>query len=130
VIKVKTKLAIGIGTVVAVFVIVFCALPLKEVSYEGIEKYMAPQTSYTEEPYTERVPYPAQAWQPAQLQARLVADHMVWFLHLGAKVYRPETGYHQVTRYQDTPVQTYVWKERTVTLYKKVPFIEALIGGY
>jgi hypothetical protein len=126
----RTKLAISIGAVVAVFVIVFCALPLKEVSYEGIEKYMAPETYYVQESYTDRIPYPAQAWQSAQVPAYLIADHAVWFLHLGAKVYRPETGYRQVTRYQDTAVQTYVWKERTVTLYKKVPFIEALIGGY
>jgi hypothetical protein len=91
------KLAIGIGVVVAVFVIVFCALPLKEVSYQGTEKYLAPVTYYVEEPYT---------------------------THSGA-IPQPE-----VTQYKPVAEQTYVWKERPVTLYKKVSFLEALIGGY
>jgi hypothetical protein len=48
----RTTLAIVIGAVVAVLVIVFCVLPLREVSYEGIEKYQAPETYYVSEPYT------------------------------------------------------------------------------
>ncbi len=92
------KLAIGIGAALAVFVIVFCALPLKEVSsYQGTEKYLAPEGYYVEEPYT---------------------------THSGA-IAQPE-----VTQYKLVAEQTYVWKERTVTLYKKVSFLEALIGGY
>jgi hypothetical protein len=36
----------------------------------------------------------------------------------------------EVTQYKPVAEQTYVWKERPVTLYKKVSFLEALIGGY
>jgi hypothetical protein len=93
----RMKLAIGIGVVVAIFVIVFCALPLKQVSYEGTEKYLAPETYYVEEPYT---------------------------THSGASP-QPE-----VTQYHDVAKTNYVWKERPVTIYKKVSFLEALVGGY
>ena len=56
----RTKLAIGIGAAVLVLVIVFCALPLKEVAYETTEQYQASETYYTSEPYTERIPYTVQ----------------------------------------------------------------------
>jgi hypothetical protein len=91
------KLAIGIGVVVAVLVIVFCVLPLKQVAYEATEQYQAPETYYVEEPYN---------------------------THSGA-IAQPE-----VTQYKLVAKQTYVWKERTVTLYKNVSMLEALIGGY
>ena len=135
----RTGLAIGIGAGVAVLVIVFCILPLKEVSYEGIEKYQAPQTYYTEEPYTDRVPYPAQGWQSTQAQLRAIEFRVV--MQQGAPVIqfrvvrhpvdairRPEAGYREVTLYEDVAKQTYVWMERTVTLYKNVSFLEAFIA--
>jgi hypothetical protein len=79
-----TKLAISIGAVVAVLVIVFCVLPLKEVSYEGIERYMATETYYVSEPYT---------------------------AHSGASAQPEVTLYHDVakTRYvwQERPVTLY-----------------------
>jgi hypothetical protein len=108
------KLAIGIGAALAVFVIVFCALPLKQVSYEGTEKYLAPETYYNSEPYTERIPYTVQT--P--------------YIENGETKWRTDTEYREVTLYENAAGQTYVWKERTVTLYKKVSFLEALIGGY
>jgi hypothetical protein len=138
VIRVRTRLAIGIGVVVAVLVIVFCILPLKEVSYEGIEKYQAPQTYYTEEPYTELIPYPAQGWQSAELPARYLEFHEVekagswatqlWESRQHIPVRYKTAGYREVTLYQDVAKQTYVWQERTVTLYKKVSFLEAAIA--
>lgn len=134
----RTGLAIGIGAVVAVLVIVFCILPLKEVSYEGIEKYQAPQTYYTEEPYTDRIPYPAQGWQSAELPARLLQFRVVervgpwasqlWESRQPIPVRYKTAGYREVTLYQDVAKQTYVWQERTVTLYKKVSFLEAAIA--
>ena len=136
----RTGMAIGIGAVVAVLVIVFCILPLKEVSYEATEQYMAPQTYYTEEPYTERIPYPDQGWQSAQVPGGYVELHAVqkawpwatqlWLSHQPIPVIYKTAGYRQVTLYEDVAKQTYVWQERTVTKYKNVPFIEALIGGY
>ena len=48
----RTGMAIGIGALVAVLVIVFCVLPLKQVSYEATEYYQAPETYYVSEPYT------------------------------------------------------------------------------
>jgi hypothetical protein len=112
VINVRTKLAVGIGAVVAVLVIVFCVLPLKEVSYEATEQYQAPETYYVEEPYTERIPYTVQT--P--------------YIENGETKWRTTTEYREVTLYQDVAGQTYVWKERTVTLYKKVSFLEAAIA--
>jgi hypothetical protein len=114
VIKVRTKLAIGIGAVVAIFVIVFCALPLQEVSYQGIEKYLAPEGYNVEEPYSERMPYTVQT--P--------------YIENGETRWKTTTEYREVTLYQDATGQSYVWQERPVTLYKKVSFLEALIGGY
>jgi len=38
------------------------------------------------------------------------------------------TAQPEVTQYKLVAKQTYVWKERTVTLYKKVSMLEALIG--
>lgn len=92
----RTSLAIGIGAVVAVLVIVFCILPLKEVSYQATEKYLATQTYYVTEPYTS-------SWLSAASQ-------------------------REITLYQDVAKQTNVWKERPVTLYKKVSFLEAAIA--
>ena len=92
----KTSLAIGIGAVVVVLVIVFCILPLKEVSYQATEKYQAPETYYVTEPYTP-------SWLSAASQ-------------------------REITMYQDVAKTTYVWKERTVTLYKNVSLLEALIA--
>jgi hypothetical protein len=89
------KLAIGIGAAVLVFVILFCVVPFKQVSYEATEQYQAPETVYVSEPYT---------------------------------TYSPATGQPEVTLYQDVPKQTYVWKERPVTLYKKVSMLEYLVA--
>ena len=51
-IKIGKNLAIGLGSAFLIFVIIFCAVPLKEVAYEATEKYQAPETYYVSEPYT------------------------------------------------------------------------------
>ena len=72
----RTKLAIGIGAVVLVLVIVFCVLPLKEVTYQATEQYQAPETYYVEEPYTT---YSGASGQPEVTQYRDVAKvRYVW----------------------------------------------------
>ena len=72
----RTKLAIGIGAVVLVLVIVFCVLPLKEVTYEATEQYQAPETYYVSEPYTT---YSGASGQPEVTQYRDVAKvRYVW----------------------------------------------------
>jgi hypothetical protein len=149
----RTKLAIGIGAAVAIFVIVFCALPLQEVSYQGTEKYLAPEGYYLEEPYTEQIPYtvnesrgfqePYTVKEPYIIMRPIrdpdthdiigyepITRYSTVLKHRPATVYGSTTEYRQVTLYGNAAGQSYVWKERPVTLYKKVSFIEALIGGY
>jgi hypothetical protein len=149
----RTKLAIGIGAAVAVFVIVFCALPLQEVSYQGIEKYLAPEGYYAEEPYAERIPYTVNETRGVQVPYTVQESYIIMqpirdpktqeiigyepvtryrtvLKHGPATDYGPETEYREVTLYQNAAGQSYVWKERPVTLYKKVSFLEALVGGY
>ena len=106
------KLAIGIGAAFLVFVIVFCALPIKQVAYEATEQYQAPETYYTSEPYTERIPYTIRT--P--------------YIENGETKWRTATEYREVTLYIDAAGQTNVWQERTVTLYKNVSMLEALIS--
>lgn len=145
------NLAIGIGAVVAVLVIVFCILPLKEVSYEGIEKYQAPETYYALEPYTELIPYvvnephtvqvryteqePYTVWQKIYdpithevIGHELVTKYRTVVKYRSEVVYGPVTKYREVTLYRDAAGQTQIWQERPATQYKKVSLLEALIG--
>jgi hypothetical protein len=147
----RTKLAISIGAVVAVLVIVFCVLPLKEVSYEGIEKYLAPEGYYIEEPYAERIPYTVDESHATQVRYTEEEAYTVWqniidpgtgkiigrepvtkyrtvVKYRSEVTHEPATRYREVTLYGDAAGQTYVWQERTVTLYKKVSLLEAAIA--
>jgi hypothetical protein len=152
VINVRTKLAISIGAVVVVLVIVFCILPLKEVSYEGIGKYMATGGYYyVDEPYAERMPYNVSETRSIQVPYTVEEAYTVWQIvrdpitnevlgrepvtryrtvlkHRPATAYGSATSYREVTLHQDAAGQTYAWQERTVTLYKKVSFLEAAIA--
>jgi hypothetical protein len=151
VIKVGTKLAIGIGAVVAVLVIVFCVLPLKEVAYGATENYQAPETYYTSEPYTERIPYTVSESHPVRVSYTEEEAYTVWqniydpithevigrepvtkyrtvVKHRTEMVYGPVTKYREVTLYKDAAGQTQVWQERPATQYKKVSLLEALIA--
>ena len=47
------KLVIGLGSTLLVFLIVFCLVPVKEVSYTVTERYQATETYYVSEPYTD-----------------------------------------------------------------------------
>ena len=145
------NLAIGIGTAVLVLVIVFCVLPLKEVSYGATEGYQAPQIYYTSEPYTDRIPYVVN--EPHSIQVRYTEQepYTVWrniidpvtqkvidreaitkyrtvVKYRSEVVYGPVTKYREVPLYSDAAGQTNAWQERPVTQYKKVSFLEALIG--
>ena len=53
----KKKLAIGLGSALLVFVVIFCVAPVKTVSYTVTEKYSAAETYYVKEPYTETETY-------------------------------------------------------------------------
>jgi hypothetical protein len=106
------KLAIGIGAAVLVFVILFCVVPFKQVSYEATEQYQAPETYYTSEPYTVRIPYTVRT--P--------------YVENGETKWRTATEYREVTLYIDAAGQTNVWQEKTVTLSKKVSMLEYLVA--
>ncbi len=104
------KLAIGLGSAVLVFLIVFCLVPTKAVSYTATEQYQDVETYYIREPYTAYLP-----------------------VHT---LYRPATRYEvanhreviEVTKYRDVPTQTAVWKTREVTLHKNVSMLEYLLS--
>ena len=106
------KWAIGLGSALLVFLIVFCIVPLKQVSYAATESYQAPETYYDPEPYTVRIPY--------TVQIPYTQNHET--------VWRTVTKYREVTLYRDVPKQTNMWEERAVTQYKRVSMLEYLIG--
>ncbi len=106
------KLAIGLGSAFLVFLIVFCLVPLKQVSSAATESYQDPETYYVSEPYTTRIPYTVR----------------IPYIENGETMWRTVTEYQEVTMYKDVPEQTNIWKERPVTQYKKVPLLEYFIG--
>ncbi len=145
------NLAIGLGSAFLVFVVVFCAVPLKGVAYEATEQYQAPETYYVSEPYTERIPYVVNEPHSVQVRYTEQEPYTVWqniydpithevigrepvtkyrtvVKYRSEVVYGPVTKYREVTLYRDAAGQTHEWQERPATQYKKVSLLEALIG--
>lgn len=50
-------LAIGLGSALLIFILVFCTVPVKDVPYTVTERYQAAETYYVSEPYTVQEPY-------------------------------------------------------------------------
>ena len=145
------KLAIGLGSALLVFLIVFCVVPLKQVSYAATGSYQAPEAYYVSEPYTVRIPYTVNEPQTIQVPYTVTEPYTVWqniydpithevidrepvtkyrevVKYSTETVFGPVTKYREVTMYREVPKQTNVWEERPVTLYKNVSMLEYLIG--
>lgn len=99
-----------------VFIIVFCFVPLKTVSYTVTEKYQATETYYVTEPYTVREPYTVQ--EPYN---RDVDRSTTLFSGTSISVYPGDS--EEVSRYIDTADKTSARIEGNVRAVRGGEFI-------